>query len=160
LIVTINGFFPTFGDIPFWSILASRVVIPYIFISMRDNSDAVGTRTLRCPRDSINGRRSRLSSQHQPLPSLPACYLMPRSCASRHVLSMTPRHRSPYACSQPRSARPVRSAPLQRGASIVTTGAPWQTCPGRSIEWTSSYSRTCKVRGRTGDQVNRVIGHF
>jgi integrase len=24
----------------------------------------------------------------------------------------------------------------------------------------SPYSRTCKVRGRTGDQVNKVIGHF
>ena len=28
---------------------------------------------------------------------------------------------------------PCRCAPRQRGASIVTMGAPWQTCPGRSI---------------------------
>ncbi len=129
---------PAFGDIPLWNSLASCVVIPYIFISMRDNPDAVGTHTLRCPRDSINGRRSQLSSQHQPPPSLPACYLMPRSCASRHVLSMTPRHSSPCAYSRPRSARPVRSAPRPRGASIASTGAPWQTCPGRSIACPSS----------------------
>ena len=33
---------------------------------MRDQPDAVGTRTLRCPRDIIDGRRSPLSSRHQP----------------------------------------------------------------------------------------------
>ena len=33
---------------------------------MRDQPDAVGTHTLRCPRDIIDGRRSPLSSRHQP----------------------------------------------------------------------------------------------
>ena len=98
---------------------------------MRDYPDAGGTHTLRCPRDIIDRRRRPLSSRHQPPPSLPACYLMPRSCASRRVPSMTPRHRSPCACARRRPACPVRSAPPRRVASIVTMSAPWLICPGQ-----------------------------
>src|SRR2546430_9106090 len=100
---------------------------------MRDNPATVGTRTLRGPRDRIHGRRSPLPSRHQPPPSWPACYPMRLCCASRRAKSLTPRRRSPCACSRRRPARPVRCAPPQRGASIVTMGAPWRTCPGRSI---------------------------
>jgi len=37
--------------------------------TMSNYPHAVGTRTRRCPRDRIHGRRSPLSSQHRPLPS-------------------------------------------------------------------------------------------
>src|SRR5712671_2401753 len=59
-------------------------------------------------------------------------------CASRRAKSMTPRRRSPCACSRRRPAPPVPCAPPQRGASIVTMGTPWRTCPGRSIGCASS----------------------
>src|SRR2546426_5815818 len=49
----------------------------------RDNPATVGTRTLRGPRDRIHGRRSPLSSRHQPPPSWPACNPMRLCCASR-----------------------------------------------------------------------------
>ena len=105
---------------------------------MRDQPDAGGTHTLRCPRDILDGRRSPLSSRHQPQPSWLVCYLMPPHCASRRVPSMTPRHRSPCACVRGRPACPVRSAPHQRVASIVTTNAPLRICPGRRIACASS----------------------
>src|SRR5215471_9042453 len=63
---------------------------------------------------------------------------MPRACASRRVRSTTSRRRSPCACSRRRPAPPVRCAPPRRGASIVTMGAPWRTCPGPSIGCASS----------------------
>jgi hypothetical protein len=99
---------------------------------MHDYPDTVGTPTLRCPGNRIDGRRSPPSSRHQPRLSLPACYLMPRCCALRRVRSMTPRHRSPCVYARYRPACPVRSAPPRRGVSTATTSAPWLTCPGRS----------------------------
>jgi hypothetical protein len=105
---------------------------------MRDNPDTVGPRTRRGPRDRIHGRRSPLSSRHPCTPSLPVCYPMRPCCASWPARWTTPRRRSPCACSRRRPARPVRCAPPQRGASIVTMGAPWRTCPGRSIGCASS----------------------
>jgi hypothetical protein len=102
---------------------------------MHDQPDAVGTRALRCPRDILNGRRSPLSSRHQPQPSLLACYLMPRCCTSRRVRSMTPRHRSPCACARRRPACPVRCAPPRRSASTVTMSVPWLICRGRRIAY-------------------------
>src|SRR5262249_55839434 len=45
-------------------------------------------------------------------------------CASRRVRSMTPWRRSPCVSAPRRPAHPVRCAPPQHGASIVTTGAP------------------------------------
>jgi len=95
--------------------------------------DAAETPTLRCPRARIHDRRSPLSSRHQPRPSLPASYPMPRCYASRRGTSMTRRRRSPCACSRRRPTPPVRCAPPQRGASIVTLGAPSRICPGRRI---------------------------
>ena len=66
----IRGFLSSFGDMTLWSILASCIVIPYISsYPSRDQPDAVGTHTLRCPRDIINRRRRPLSSRHQPRPS-------------------------------------------------------------------------------------------
>ncbi len=59
-------------------------------------------------------------------------------CTWRRARSMLPRPRSPCACARPRPAHPVRCAPPRPGASIVTTSAPWQTCPGRSIGCPSS----------------------
>jgi len=71
----LTGFRAHFGDMPLWNILASCGVLPYISAyhiylhTMSNYSHAVGTRTRRCPRDRIHGRRSPLSSQHRPLPS-------------------------------------------------------------------------------------------
>ena len=96
---------------------------------MHDQPDAVGIHTSRCPRDILDGRRRPLSSRHQPRPSLPACYPTRPCYASTRVMLMTPRHRSPCACAQGRPACPVRSAPHQRVASIVTTHAPSRICP-------------------------------
>ena len=45
---------------------------------------------LQPTRDRANERRGPLSSQHQPSPFLPACYLMPPRCASQHSTSMPP----------------------------------------------------------------------
>ena len=46
----LNGFLPTFGDMPLWNSLASSGGSPlYIFIPPRNYPDAVGTRTRRCP---------------------------------------------------------------------------------------------------------------
>src|SRR5713101_5738532 len=56
------------GTMTLWNILASCVVVPDIFLRMRDQPDAVGIRTLRCPRDRIAGRRRLLSSRHRPPP--------------------------------------------------------------------------------------------
>ena len=65
-----SGFLPTFGDMPFWNSLASGGVLPYISsYPLRNYPDAGGTRTRRCPRDCIHGRRSQLSSQHRLPPS-------------------------------------------------------------------------------------------
>ena len=105
---------------------------------MHDQPDAVGIHTSRCPRDILDGRRRPLSSRHQPRPSLPACYPMRPCYASTRVMLMTPRHRSPCACAQGRPACPVRSAPHQCVASIVTTHAPSRICPGRRIACISS----------------------
>src|SRR4029453_4345655 len=58
---------------------------------------------------------------------------MPPRCALGRVRLMTPRRRSPCACSRRRPAPPVHCAPPQHGASIVIMGVPWRTCPGRSI---------------------------
>ena len=70
------------------------------------------------------------TSHHRPGPLVTRCdRATPRGVAR----SMTSRRRSPRACSRRSPAHPVRCAPPQHGASIVTTGAPWRTCPGRSI---------------------------
>ena len=126
-------------DMPLWHSLASCLVIPYI-----SSYPCVTTLMLGRPGRSVAPEtasmtgRSPLSSRHQPRPSLPASYPMPRCYASRRVRSMTRRPRSPCACSRRRPAHPVRCARSQRGVSIVTTGAPWRTCPGRSIGCASS----------------------
>src|SRR5262245_28050703 len=83
---------------------------------MNDTPDAAETPTLRCPRGSINGRRSPLSSRHQSAPSWPVYYPMPRGCASRRVTSTPPRRRSPCACSRhrPTPPCPLYATPARR----------------------------------------------
>ena len=104
----------------------------YIFIPMSDTPDAAETSTLRCPRDSINGRRSPLSSRHRSPPSLRAYYPMPRGCASRRVMSMTPRRRSPCGCARRRPPSPVRCAIRRPSISTAGTNAAFTTCLGRA----------------------------
>jgi hypothetical protein len=106
---------------------------------MRDQADAMGTHTLRCPRDILNGRRSPLASRHQPPPSWLVCSLMLPCCTSRRVPSMTPRHRSPCVCARCSPACPVRSAPSRRSVFLATTNAPARICPGRRTRYASSY---------------------
>ena len=71
-----------FGDMTLWNILVSCVVLPLYRPTQHDQTDAVGTQTLRGPRDILDGRRSPLhldTIHNRP----DACYLMPRSCALR-----------------------------------------------------------------------------
>ena len=86
---------------------------------------------MRVPTDDVTLRRNPLSSPHTHVPSFPTCYLMLARCASTRVRSTLPRHRSRCGCARRKRRRPVRCAPPQRGASIVTMGAPWPTSRGR-----------------------------
>src|SRR5438132_760348 len=91
---------------------------------MRDQPDAVGTHTLCCPRDILDGRRSPLSSRHQPLPSWPACYPMRPCYASR------------------RSTVDDITAQITLRVQSTQTSAPCPLCATPARRLHSAYGRT------------------
>ena len=132
-------FLSPFGDITLWNILVSCVVIPYISLYSRMTNLMLWGHILSVAPETSSmegGARFHLDTSHnRPYPFVTGCH----HAAPRGVCrSMTPRHRSRCACARRRPARPVRCAPPRRGVSIVTMGAPWPTCPGRSIGCASS----------------------